>query len=177
MASLSHLAVGIVAAKHCTPTDPHIQNQRWRIIFWMCLLSMLPDFDVITFVMGIPYEAPWGHRGAPHSLVFALGLALLFAPLLKQYFHMSYRRSFLLSFLVIASHGLLDTLTDGGHGVALFWPFSNERFFAPWQPIPVSPIGFAFLSERGLHVFLTELLYGIPFLVYGLWPPKKRKLQ
>ncbi len=173
MASLSHFAVGVVAAKHCTPSDPRVQNSRLRLIFWMCVLSMLPDLDVVTFILGIPYEAPLGHRGAAHSLVAALLLAGLFAPLLKQYFSLSTTRSFALSFMVIASHGLLDTLTDGGHGIALLWPFSDERFFAPWQPIPVSPIGFAFFSERGLHVFLTELVYGFPFLVYGLWPRRK----
>lgn len=174
MASLSHLAVGVVTAKHCTPENPQIQNNRWRVIFWMCLLSMLPDFDVVTFGLGIPYEAPLGHRGAAHSLVAAVVLAGMFAPLLKQYFHLSYQRSFVLALIAIASHGLLDTLTDGGHGIALLWPFSDERFFAPWQPIPVSPIGFAFLSKRGMHVFMTEFLYAFPFLVYGLWPGRKK---
>lgn len=58
----------------------------------------------------------------------------------------------------MVSHGLLDTLTTGGKGVALLWPFSDERFFAPLQFIRVSPIGVGrFLSERGLAVLLSEL--------------------
>ena len=28
---------------------------------------------------------------------------------------------------VVASHGLLDTLTDGGRGVALLWPFDERE--------------------------------------------------
>jgi inner membrane protein len=40
---------------------------------------------------------------------------------------------------------LLDMLTNGGLGIAVFSPFSRERFFFPVQPIPVSPIG---LSSR-----------------------------
>ena len=48
--------------------------------------------------------------------------------------------------LVVASHGLLDALTDGGLGAALLWPFSDERFFAPWRPLPVAPIGARFWS-------------------------------
>ncbi|MEP7347936.1 MAG: metal-dependent hydrolase, partial [Gemmatimonadaceae bacterium] len=53
---------------------------------------------------------------------------------------------------------------------ALLWPFSNVRYFAPWRPIPVAPIGLDFLSERGLRVALTELaIFSIP-LLYGVWP-------
>jgi len=44
-------------------------------------------------------------------------------------------------FLATASHGLLDALTDGGLGVAFFAPFDNHRYFLPWRPIHVSPIG------------------------------------
>ena len=173
MASLSHIAVGLVTAKHCVSDASALQSQRLRGMFWMCTLAMLPDADVLTLVWGIPYEAPLGHRGAAHSLVAALGFALLCAPLLRTYFQTSFIRSATLAFVTIASHGLLDTLTDGGYGVALLWPFSDERFFAPWQPIPVSPIGFAFLSERGWLVFWTEFLYSSPLLVYALWPKKK----
>jgi len=173
MASLSHIAVGLVTAKHCLSDVSAQQSQRLRAMFWMCTLAMLPDADVLTFVWGIPYEAPLGHRGAAHSLVVALAFALLCAPLLKTYFQISFTRGALLGFVTIASHGLLDTLTDGGYGVALLWPFSDERFFAPWQPIPVSPIGFEFLSARGWMVFCTEFVYCSPLVLYALWPKKK----
>lgn len=99
---------------------------------------MLPDLDVIAFHFGIPYSAPFGHRGATHSL--------------------------------------LDALTDGGLGVALLWPFSNERFFAPWRPIPVAPIGAGMLSSRGLHVLLIEGLWSLPLLVFAFWPPRRNHL-
>ena len=68
------------------------------------------------------------------------------------------------------SHALLDTLTDSGLGCALFWPFDDTRHFAPWQPIPVAPIGTGFLSERGLRVELAELLGFAPVFLYALWP-------
>ena len=173
MASLSHFAVGIVTAKHCVPVNSTIKTSRLRAIFWMCLLAMLPDFDVITFPLGIPYADPLGHRGAAHSLLIASVFSLCVAPLLQQHLHISFKRGLFLSWIAITSHGLLDTLTDGGYGIALLWPFFDERYFAPWRPIPVSPIGYAFLSERGLHVFMTELIYSAPLLVYGLWPIKK----
>lgn len=56
-----------------------------------------------------------------------------------------------------ASHGLLDTLTNGGLGIALLWPFSDERYFAPAQVIQVSPINPArFFSKRAVDVLLSE---------------------
>lgn len=78
----------------------------------------------------------------------------------------------LLAVVVAVSHPLLDSLTDGGLGVALFWPFSNERFFAPWRPIPVAPIGAGMLSARGLHVLLVELLWSAPLVIYGALPQR-----
>ena len=175
MASFGHIAVGLVTAKHCRPYAPVFSKQYGRAVFWMSVLSMLPDADVITFGMGIPYEAPLGHRGAAHSIIFAFIAGGLFAPILKQYFEISIKRAYLLAFIAIVSHGFLDTLTDGGFGVGLLWPFSDERFFAPWRPIPVSPIGRAFLSARGLQVFATELLYCLPLVIYAFWPRKAQK--
>jgi inner membrane protein len=65
-------------------------------------------------------------------------------------------------------------MTDGGLGCALLWPFSNERFFAPWTPLPVAPIGRAFLSWEGLRVAAVESIALLPFLIYGLWPARAR---
>src|SRR4051812_48916082 len=36
-----------------------------------CVLSMLPDADVVTFRFGVAYAEPLGHRGLTHSLLFA----------------------------------------------------------------------------------------------------------
>jgi inner membrane protein len=63
-------------------------------------------------------------------------------------------------FLATASHGILDAMTDGGSGIALFAPFDDTRYFFPWQPIRVSPISLErFLSERGLRVLQSEMLW------------------
>ena len=51
-------------------------------------------------------------------------------------------------------------MTDGGLGVAFFSPFDNHRYFFPWTPIRVSPIGITrFFSLRGFAVLQTELLW------------------
>jgi len=51
-------------------------------------------------------------------------------------------------------------MTSGGFGIAFFAPFSNARYFFPWRPIVVSPIGIgAFFSHRGLEVMPSELVW------------------
>jgi hypothetical protein len=71
--------------------------------------------------------------------------------------------------VVLVSHALLDTMTDGGLGCALLWPMSLTRYFAPWRPIPVAPIGFGFLSIDGALIALVELGWFLPVLVFALW--------
>ena len=51
-------------------------------------------------------------------------------------------------------------MTNGGLGVALFSPFSNARFFFPFRPIKVSPIGVGrFFSAKGLAVVQSEVMW------------------
>src|ERR1043166_5003991 len=60
--------------------------------------------------------------------------------------------------LVLASHGLLDALTNGGPGIAFFSPFSNTRYFFPFRPIEVSPISVGgIFNARGLRILASEL--------------------
>jgi inner membrane protein len=172
MASIGHVALGL-AARQWYERD---QTPPWAPITSMVVwsaISLLPDADVYGFRFGIAYAAPWGHRGATHSLAFAVAMGLV-AGLTARAAKLPVLRSALLVGCLVASHGLLDTLTDGGLGCALLWPFSNQRFFAPWTPLPVAPIGRGFISMEGLRVATTELVvFAIPFL-YGLWPRRRR---
>jgi inner membrane protein len=76
---------------------------------------------------------------------------------------------FWLCFVSCASHAFLDAMTNGGLGVALFWPFSLERIFLPFRPIQVSPIGVgSFFTEWGLRVIASELVWVLlPALALG----------
>ena len=139
---------------------------------WALLLvvaASLPDIDVIAFSLGIPYHAPFGHRGALHSFAFA-ALCGVLAALAAGPLRLPAARLGLMVGTVMATHGLLDTLTDGGLGVALLWPFSNARYFAPWRPIPVAPIGPRLFGLDGLILMLRECVLFLPFFVIGLWP-------
>ena len=173
MASLGHVAVGMALGRRYARNHP-VQQQRWAFLA-LSALALLPDADVVAFRLGIPYSAPWGHRGASHSLVFAALLALGVALAVRATGGRGARAG-LFAFLALGSHGLLDTLTDGGLGAALLWPFSQGRYFAPLRPLPVSPIGAGMLSSRGLYVVTVELLLFLPFWAYALWP-RRRAVQ
>lgn len=120
--------------------------------------SMLPDLDVLAFHFGIPYATAFGHRGFSHSLLFACCVALL-AACCFRWLHSTFTRTFAFVFLAVASHATLDAFTNGGLGVAFFWPWSDTRYFAPTHPIQVSPIGFSFFSEHGLQVLASEAVW------------------
>lgn len=155
------------------------QYTGWTLLAAMVIwsfLSMLPDADVLGFRFGIQYADPWGHRGATHSFAVALGLAMavgVIAPL----FRLSPVRTAVVFALVVGSHAVLDTLTDGGLGCALWWPFDNHRYFALWNPIPVAPIGLRYFSKDGLSVALAELVLFSPVFIYAVWPRQKRRSE
>jgi len=121
--------------------------------------SVVPDLDAVGFWAGVPYDSAFGHRGFTHSLTFAVLLALLATPFAER---LDARRGavFAVVFLAAASHGVLDAMTTGGRGVAFFSPFSGRRYFLPWRPIEVSPIGVkGFFSARGGEILGSELVW------------------
>ena len=120
------------------------------------VLAMLPDADVVGFKLGVDYADVLGHRGASHSMFVAAIVAALATALFRPE---RWRLAFLFLFASMASHGLLDALTNGGLGPALFWPFDDARHFSSVRPILVSPIGAGFFSARGVSVLLSELLW------------------
>lgn len=136
---------------------PEVPKRVWAL---GALYAALPDADVVSFRLGIPYDHVLGHRGLSHALSFA---AVLAAGTVGVAFPrgvpgLSARRLGGYLFLATASHGVLDALTNGGLGVAFFAPFDNRRYFLPVQPIEVSPIGVReFFSARGLAVLRSEL--------------------
>jgi inner membrane protein len=135
--------------------------------FWILTVvcAIIPDADVITRSFGVERGSMFSHRGFTHSIFFAV----LFGSLMAFFAHKFLKTNLSLIKLVVffslatVSHPLLDMLTNGGSGAALLAPFSNERFFFPWRPVEVSPIGFGFFSERGVIVILSE--------IFWLWLP------
>jgi inner membrane protein len=149
--------------------------------FWLlsALCAMLPDADVLGFAFGVGYGDVLGHRGLTHSLAFALCVGFAVVKLAFSGVETSTRRRLGLVayfFAVTASHGALDALTDGGLGVAFFAPFDATRYFFPWRPIEVSPIGLGFFTGRGLEVIASEVVWvWLPSLalVAAVWGGRK----
>lgn len=136
------------------------------------LCAVLPDADVVAFRFGVPYEHPLGHRGISHALVTAAPVAGVLAwALARRVADVRPARLWLALAVAIGSHGVLDALTNGGLGVALLAPLTMERYFLPWQPILVSPIGVRrFFTAYGTAVLLNEALWvGLPSLALWLW--------
>lgn len=140
-----------------------------RLIGVGCVLAILPDIDVIGFFRGVPYYSPYGHRGFTHSIVFALTVGLLAAGM-QRWLNAKLWVVFLFAGGATISHGLLDALTNGGLGIAFFWPFSDERYFFPWRPLEVSSIGIRhFFNRWGWYVVKTELVRIIlPLVATGI---------
>ena len=80
----------------------------------------------MAFALDIPYAHPLGHRGLTHSLPFALLAGWLAS---RVGFGEARNVAWIAISASMASHGLLDALTNGGLGVGLLLPFSGERFF------------------------------------------------
>ncbi|HRI58361.1 MAG TPA: metal-dependent hydrolase, partial [Saprospiraceae bacterium] len=134
--------------------------------------AFAPDLDVLGFRFGIPYSSEWGHRGWTHSIVFAIVFGLVIGLIFRQ---MNRHREMgaangvnakIMVWLILStlSHPLLDMLTNGGRGCALWWPFSAERIFFPFRPIQVSPMSIGdFISGWGLTVLVSEAIWiGLP---------------
>lgn len=126
-----------------------------RLVMAGMFAAMLPDADVVAFKLGIAYADDFGHRGASHSLLFAALVGAMGAAT-HRFFGVRAWVAAMWLFVSAASHSLLDALTNGGLGVALWWPWSDARVFAPWRPIAVSPIGNGFFSARGAAVLASE---------------------
>ena len=129
-----HMRLSLTPSGKFQPT--HIQTTRFFVLSMFC--SIVPDLDVVGYFAGIEYESLFGHRGITHSFLFAFVLALVTV----RYGFPGFTTSSAIwwglclhFFLVTASHGVLDAMTNGGRGVAFFAPFDETRYFFPWRPV------------------------------------------
>jgi len=153
----THAVIGLGGGKIFS-----LKNQPKKFWFIALLLPVLPDADSITFLFNIPYWHDIGHRGFFHSLFFAFILVLIVMLLFfreDEIFSKKWIAKLTFFFLITSSHGILDAFTNGGLGIALLAPMDNTRYFFPYRPIPVSPIGIgSFLSGWGAAVLFAEII-------------------
>lgn len=102
------------------------QAMMWRVLSMGAVCSIVPDLDVIGLYFGIQYGDLWGHRGLTHSICFAVLLSAALIGLGYRQYAAGTRAVIFLYyfyyFLCIASHGVLDAMTDGGVGRGVLRP-------------------------------------------------------
>lgn len=154
--AFSHAFVAVTLGKIASH-----QAMTWPVVLTGSVCSIVPDLDVIGFAFGIHYGDLWGHRGLTHSLFFAgLLSAVLVALVYRQESQATKAGIGLYFFLCTASHGVLDAMTDGGLGIAFFSPFDPTRYFFPFRPVAVSPIGIGqFFSLDALRILASEVTW------------------
>jgi len=184
MASIGHLAVGMVAARlHSAgggagTAAARSGCARAKTNIAMCaifaLLGLLPDADLLVVAMGCSDGMPTGHRGASHSLMFAIALGAAGAILARRLGYSALRTALAVT-LAIGSHGVLDAFGNGGRGIPLLWPITAHRFMAPapLRFLPDAPRGVKFISRTGFMSALIEFVYFLPLTIYALMPRQR----
>lgn len=172
---ITHIFVSGILGK--TYTDNKMPMRFWAAT---AICSVLPDIDILGYYLGIRYNSWLGHRGFFHSLPFALfvsGMLVLFLLPSQKRGSKSWFGMVLFFFAVIASHDVLDAMTDKGLGIGFFMPFDSHRYFMPWRPIHASPMSIQqFFSGSGLRVLLTEMLWiWTPLLLFYALVRRHRK--
>jgi len=159
------LAAGVIAAMlpdadvlafalHIPYADAFGHRGASHSLLFACVLAMVAAL-LHSFGRGRPWSAP--HSSGSRRPWSALSCQPRLAPTTQAATLASTVQAAVFVFVCSASHPLLDALTSGGLGVALAWPWSDHRFFAPWRPIRVSPFAPQFFSARGLATLLSEL--------------------
>src|SRR5947209_10818216 len=142
----------------------------WAIPLTAGLWAVAPDLDTWAMLgFGIPRGSMFSHRGFFHSPFF---LILITAAVAAAVARTNGRRAVAWLALVWAvsaiTHPLLDMLTDGGSGVMLLFPFSEDRLFFPWRPIRVSPLSIARFFDRAGEILWSELPFSAGAAAFGV---------
>jgi inner membrane protein len=172
----SAVSHAIAAAALGTVVRPADADWRFWVLGAAC--AVVPDADIVGVRFGVAYDWLLWHRGLTHSLAFAAVLSVL---VVATVFRRSDSKGHVLLyfFCAAASHGVLDALTNGGSGVAFFAPFSATRYFFPFRPIEVSPLGIRpFLTARGVAVLRNEMFWiWIPAGLFALLASSWRRAR
>ena len=170
MASIGHLAVG--AALGAIYSRKTGSNPRTAILTFAAL-AVAPDLDLISGAFGVPPDTPLSHRGITHSLTFAVAVATLAAFGARRWGRGAMVGGMTLG--ALASHGILDTLSQLGAGPMLLWPFTTQSYGFIWRPIPGVLSSSDYLTLQALPTLATETLIFLPLIVYALltWFPRR----
>ena len=167
MSVLGHVAIGVVVARRSTPSDAPSELTATRMI-WLAALALLPDSDLVIHEF-LPDVSAFDHRGATHSLAVAVVVGILVGLALAAAQAEHPVRWAIIAALVVASHGLMDTIGDSSLGVQLLWPFSDARILAPWHLLPDPSLERPFLTNVYGKLAMEAVLF-LPAWLYAFWP-------
>jgi inner membrane protein len=158
MASIiSHAVFGVGIGLSFMPRDAD------RRYVWLGgATAVLPDLDTLGGLFGRSGTDLFAHRGLSHSIAFAVVIGALLSVAVSRMrpSRTSPRRLFCCISLAMMSHGLIDTTTTYGRGVALLAPFSTERFVSPFRPLGTPALrGQHTRTERVTALVLNELVW------------------
>jgi inner membrane protein len=160
--AVSHFVIGATIALPFTGVSAI--NKTVRPVGLMLaagVLAVAPDLDTVFYGI-IPYAHFLGHRGFVHSPFFSFLFAVILASIIYGVSRTLGFRAYLgiiAAFtLALASHGVLDAMTDAGLGVMLLYPFSEERFFLPWRPFYAPPIKLSSISYSKVQTMIKSEL-------------------
>ena len=101
------------------------------------LAGLAPDIDIFIKSNSDPLLFLEYHRHFTHSLFFvpfgSLLCAFVFYHIFTKYYDLSFKYTYIYSFIGYATHGIIDAFTS--YGTLLYWPFSNER--VAWNTVSV----------------------------------------
>lgn len=142
------LAAAVAFAKRPIP---------WKLVIIAAIAAAAPDIDgLFKHFLHVPESSVYAHRGALHSLFVALAAGVVAALFHKRLGVRPLTAGVLIA-AAMASHGLLDMMTDGGQGVAYLWPLSSLRLFADWRPIHSGAVHAPHLTIHSIDQFRSEL--------------------
>lgn len=129
----------------------------WRLVVTAAFAAAAPDVDTaFRHIWHLSPASIYSHRGAAHSLFVALTAGLIAAALHKPLGVRPLAAGVVIS-ASMASHGILDMMTDGGLPVAYLWPLSSVRLFADWTPIHSGAVHRAHLFSQAFARLKSEL--------------------
>jgi len=129
----------------------------WKLVIVAAVAAAAPDVDgLFKHFLHVPEGSIYAHRGALHSLFAALAAGAS-AALFHRRLGVRPLTAGVVVAAAMASHGILDMMTDAGEGVAYLWPLSSARLFADWRPIHSGPVHLPHATIHSLAQFGSEL--------------------
>jgi membrane-bound metal-dependent hydrolase YbcI (DUF457 family) len=159
---LGHALGGVVAARAFS--DDEKKGLYYSKVFTVSIivLSVLPDLDIIVWILLKP-AGMTPHRGASHSLMFALIFAFIGWLIVSKGGKRGGWRLPLAFLAASLMHPLLDFLMGCGPKVPFFWPFTKTGYLSSVQLIPTAYYSKSIKGLIGLLIFHKESQIGIIF--------------